>query len=290
MVMGRLELYLDRRVAYGRASDDTKRSYRTGARKFVEWCAARGLAVGDVVEDDVVDYRAALKQYAQSTVRSRLQAVRVLLDALGMDPNPAANVHARPDRTAATEVIEYLTVEQVQAVLAQARAEVDQVRRARGVAMVWLLVTTGIRNRELCDLNVSDLTLETGRLIVRSGKGGKRRVLHLAPKTIVAMRDWLAIRPPGGPLFVGTTGKGRLTPGGVRKIVNSYLVGAETKVRGRAVHLFRHTALTLATWAGATREHVQRMAGHADPRTTDRYVHLVDAQRGNPGLFVEGLL
>ena len=292
-----LERHLDRRIAYGRPSEHTRRSYRAGARAFARWCAERGLAVPAVSEDDIVDYRGALiAQYKPATVRSKLQAVRVLFDALGLDPNPAADVHAPPDRTEPEETIVYLTVEQVRAVLAQAEAESHPLRQARDLAMVWLLVTSGIRNQELCDLDVDDLTLaeDAAQLVIRAGKWGKRRVLHLAPETADAVRAWLVMRPDnnnnGSALFVGTTGRGRLTPGGVRKIVNGWLTSADIKVRGKAVHLMRHTAITLAVWAGANRTQVQRMAGHKDPRTTDRYVHLIEAQRQNPGRFVEVLL
>ena len=292
--LARLDHHLARRIAYGRPSEHTKRSYRAGARAFARWCAARGLDVSGVTEENVISYRAELvTRYRSATVKSKLRAVRALLDALGLDPNPAADVHAPPDRTEPEETIVYLTVGQVRAVLAQAEAQTHPVRQARDLAMAWLLVTSGIRNQELCDLDVDDLTLaeDAAQLVIRAGKWGKRRVLHLAPGTADAVRVWLVMRPDDGDaLFVGTTGRGRLTPGGVRKIVNGWLTGAGIKVRGKAVHVMRHTAITLAIWAGANRTQVQRMAGHKDPRTTDRYVHLVEAQRENPGKFVEGLL
>ena len=46
-----------------------------------------------------------------------------------------------------------------------------------------------------------------------------------------------------------------------------------------STHWLRHTNATHRLLAGASLETTQDELGHADPKTTRRYVHTVDAQR-----------
>lgn len=294
-ILGRFEQFVSRRCARGNPSPHTVRSYRTQARMWLGWCAGRGLDPLVATEEDVVSYRAELVgRYAEATVALKLQVVATLYEALGVEPNPAEKVRPPRDGTPPEERIEYLTVDQVRAIFAAVGALEDPVRRARDRAMVGLLVTFGLRAQELRGLELCDVILlkrKPGRLVIRSGKGRKRRTLHLTVETAAMVRDWLAVRPVGGrSLFVGLTGRGALSDSGLRKVVKAHLRAAGVDVDGQACHVFRHTAITLAVAFGAARAHVQRMAGHADPRTTDLYVHLVEAERENPALIVEAAL
>ena len=294
-LLGRFERYVRRRCARGNPSPHTLRSYRTQARMWLEWCAGRGLDPLAATEEDVVDYRAELvRRYSAATVALKLQVVATLYEALGMEPNPAGSIKAPRDGTPPEEGIECLTVDQVRAVRAAVEAQEDPVRRARDRAIVGLLVTFGLRASELRRLELCDVILlkrKPGRLVIRSGKGRKRRTLYLTAETGSALREWLAVRPAGGQaLFVGLTGRGALSDSGLRKIIKAHLRAVGVDVAGQACHIFRHTAITLAVASGAARAHVQRMAGHADPRTTDLYVHLVEAERENPALVIEAAL
>jgi site-specific recombinase XerD len=292
-LLSTFEDYVRRRCARGNPSEHTVRGYRTQARLWLEWCREHGVEPRKATEEDVVSYRAELvARYKAATVQLKLQCVRHLYDALGREPNPAEGVQAPPDPTPPQEEIEFLTVEEARAVLAVVDAVDDPQRRARDRAILTTLLTLGLRASELRALRLDDLDLGRGRLVVRAGKGRKRRVLWLTDGLERALRGWLALRPAteSDRLFVGLTGRGGLSDSGLRKIVNGYLRKAGCKREGQASHIFRHTAITLAIAGGARREHVQRMAGHADPRTTDAYVHLVAAREENPARVVEGVL
>ncbi|MBK6900182.1 MAG: tyrosine-type recombinase/integrase [bacterium] len=49
-------------------------------------------------------------------------------------------------------------------------------------------------------------------------------------------------------------------------------------------------AATLALRGGAQIHQIQAMLGHKDPRTTQRYAHVIDRAANNPAEFVEVVL
>src|SRR4051812_50135753 len=76
---------------------------------------------------------------------------------------------------------------------------------------------TGVRIGELADLEVDDvrLTQRTGELVIRHGKGDRRRVVPLSRPARAALREWLADRAAhprrpeitNGPLWISPTGE-----------------------------------------------------------------------------------
>jgi site-specific recombinase XerD len=286
-ILTQLEQYVDKRVARGAPTEHTRRAYQTNTRMYLEWCAERQIEPGAATEDDVVDYRSALiaRGYSPSTLAMKLHTVRVLYDAVGRkNDNPARYVYAPVDHTPEEESISRLTPAQARALL-EAVDAADERFRARDGAMVRLLLFLGLRGHELCALDAADV--QDGRLIVR-GKGRRRRTLHLTEGLTESLVAWLTERPMGeDALFTNMVDGGRLSTGGLRKIVNGYLQRAGVKTVGKATHLLRHTACTLAFMGGAELVDVQRMAGHSDPRTTSQYIHIIQAEQRNPARIIE---
>jgi site-specific recombinase XerD len=140
----------------------------------------------------------------------------------------------------------------VDALLRAARQQ-DEPRRSRDEALLALLVYTGVRAQEACDVQLRDLDLRAGTLTVRSGKGRKARRLPLHPDAMRLLERYLTqVRCPQGlpslgsddertPLLVridpATTGR-PVTPGitarGVGKVV--------TRLGQRAATLLRESA------------------------------------------------
>ena len=83
----------------------------------------------------------------------------------------------------------------------------------RDRCILLALLDTGCRASEFVALNMSDLTLGTGALVVREGKGGKVRSVFLGSKCKREMTRYLRCRrgsQPGDALWVTGAGK-RLT-------------------------------------------------------------------------------
>ena len=141
----------------------------------------------------------------------------------------------------------------------------------RDRAILQVLVHTGLRASELVALNLGDVDLAAGILVVRSGKGGKARFVGLAPPVIPHLSRLLSrSRSPLRPVFVNVWG-GRLTRQGLHRIVKGHLRRAGLS---GSLHTLRHTAATRWVNHGVPLRTVQAQLGHVRAETTSQYVGL----------------
>jgi integrase/recombinase XerC len=144
----------------------------------------------------------------------------------------------------------------------------------RDTALLELLYGTGLRIAEATAVDVDELDLARGRLVVW-GKGGKQRTVPVSEPAGEALRRWLADgRPamvteatPAAAVFLNRRGR-RLTPRDARRIVDRR-AAAPTHP-----HALRHTFATHLLDGGADLRVVQELLGHSDVGTTQRYTHV----------------
>ena len=148
---------------------------------------------------------------------------------------------------------------------------VEQGKNQRDLTIIQLLLNTGLRVSELCSLMWSDIkiTSRKGRLIVRSGKGGKRREIPLNKDARQVLFD-LGYRHHKGQkeaIFMGQ--RGPMTPRGVESMFRKYV--AHTELDEVTPHKLRHTFCKNLIEAGVSLEKVALLAGHENLETTRRY-------------------
>ena len=78
----------------------------------------------------------------------------------------------------------------------------EQDAGGRDQLLFYLLASTGIRVGTAVALEVEDVNLETGRLLLRSMKGDQPSSAWLDKQAVQLLESYLA-KGPGGPLFVG---------------------------------------------------------------------------------------
>lgn len=146
---------------------------------------------------------------------------------------------------------------------------------ARDAALIAILRGSGLRRREVVNLDLSDFNSGTGALEVRGGKGGKDRTVYLPRGAIGVVLDWLVVRGNAlGPLLCPIN-KGkrvmmrRMTSQAVLFILTQR--GTQAGVASFSAHDLRRTFISDLLDAGVDIVTVQRLAGHADPATTSRY-------------------
>jgi site-specific recombinase XerD len=142
-------------------------------------------------------------------------------------------------------------------------------RNPRDHALACLLALNGLRVSEALGADVTDLGWERGHRTLRVvRKGGKIAVTPLAPRTAAAV-DTLVQDRTDGPMFATRTGR-RLDRHAAWKIVRRLACAAGIE-KPKSPHSCRHGFVTTALDAGVPLHRVQDAAGHADPRTTQRY-------------------
>ena len=168
-----------------------------------------------------------------------------------------------------------LAVEEVEALL-DASGSAGTALAARDRALLELLYGTGARISEAVGLDVDDLDLETGEVLLR-GKGGKQRIVPVGRFAQEAVRAYLeAVRPglvsartPGGAVFLNSRG-GRLSRQSAWAVLAKAAQRAGISV-DVSPHTLRHSYATHLLDGGADVRVVQELLGHASVTTTQVY-------------------
>jgi integrase len=164
----------------------------------------------------------------------------------------------------------------------------------RDTALIALMLCTGIREMEVCALEVGDLRQHYGgalALHVRSGKGQKARLVPYGEMDwcLAYIEKWLALAGiTEGAVFRGFYNGGKrvrarhLALRAVQDILNRYPVSID----GRGVcinpHDLRRTYARRLYDAGMPLLAIQQNMGHADSKTTEGYIGRLDAGQRQP--------
>jgi site-specific recombinase XerD len=145
----------------------------------------------------------------------------------------------------------------------------------RDAAILGLLYTCGLRREELVALDVADVEPETGKLLVRVGKGRKERTAYVQGGALHALHDWLAVGGIySGALFVPINKGGKLTP----RRMNAQSIydmlkrrAVDAGVKDFSPHDLRRTFVGDMLDRGVDIATVANIAGHSSVDTTRRY-------------------
>ena len=152
----------------------------------------------------------------------------------------------------------------------------DQCRHSRDLAMIDLLISTGIRVGELVNLNRSDINFSERECIVL-GKGDKERRVYFDARAKIHLQHYLAARRDNNPaLFVGLNAPWRrLSIAGVERFLAK--LGSTSNVAHVHPHKFRRTMATMAIGKGMPIEQLQKLLGHTKIDTTLHYAIVNEA-------------
>lgn len=159
-------------------------------------------------------------------------------------------------------------------------------RTVREKALVDLLYSSGVRASECSAANLSDINWEARSIVIRHGKGNKRRVVYFNAESELSLRKYLETRQDDCEALFVTIRRPhhRL---GIRSI--------ETEIGkiGRRCenhvfpHKLRHTFATSGLRGGMPLDKLQALMGHAKPETTLIYAKLdqTDLQREHSRIY-----
>ena len=275
-----------------RPSVNTRKAYAKDFALMADFLTAHGVHPFDATRPQIAMWAESMRQVltedgarriSESTIARRLAVASsfyahgVSTDAIGA--NPVKDMK-RPKRTIDEDGIVWLDTAQMKAFLSAAATTGTGPQRARNHALLAVMLTTGARTSEVLSADVASLGHTGGhRVLYVTRKGGKRQALPLAPWVGRLVDEYLAGRAEG-PLFATNArggGYGYMDEPALLRLVRR--IGAAAGIPNAEKlhpHSLRHSAVTGALEAGGSLRDVQAMAGHADPRTTERY----DRMRG----------
>nr|WP_295589663.1 site-specific tyrosine recombinase/integron integrase [uncultured Methanobrevibacter sp.] len=146
----------------------------------------------------------------------------------------------------------------------------DNCEEIRDLAMVELLISTGIRVGELVRLNIEDINFYERECIV-FGKGESERIVYFDARTKIHLIEYLQKRNDENPALFVSLNKPyeRLGISGVETRLRD--LGKKCNINKVHPHKFRRTMATNAIDKGMPIEQVQKLLGHVQIDTTMQY-------------------
>ena len=205
----------------------------------------------------------------------------VLLDAAGRRRSPATLPGYHCGRPPRNKGLRYAadppSVEEIVAVM---RCAGDTQHGLRTRALVVLLWRAGLRLSEALALAESDLDAARGSVLVRQGKGGKRREVGMDRWAWQHLTPWLELRvelPVGALICVlrGST-RGRPWSAAAARAALRRLAERAGVRRRFAPHQLRHAHAVEMAREGVPLNVIQRQLGHANLGITSVYLQGID--------------
>ncbi len=183
-----------------------------------------------------------------------------------------------------TDPIEPVQIEEIHQLLKTCQSNYAG---ARDKAMMLGLLDTGARAKEFLDINLEDVDMATGAVMIRQGKGRKPRMVFLGRKTIRAIRGYLRYRHDNYPALWVSTRSERMTYAALRCLLRR----RAEKIGMKSIptpHDFRRAFALVMLRNGVDIFALQKLMGHSDLQILRRYLAQTDQDihtahmRGSP--------
>jgi integrase/recombinase XerD len=271
-------------------------SYASALRSFKDHLDAQGIHdVLGVDKNAVREYVRLLREHRRlstSTIENHLSCISSFFDYLVyeeiVDSNVALLVRKRYLRRYKAEYAgdahtrKLVTVDELKQL-------VDAILTPRDKAIVVLLAKTGIRRGELVSVDVGDVDLINGKILLKPKAKRSNRLVLFDEECARVLQEWLRVRGryarEGQPALFITSSGGRVSRNDVYSVVttNAARVGlhdlSSTRLEDHFTpHCLRHWFTTHLRRNGMPREMIQELRGDVRGEAIDIYYHIDEEQ------------
>ncbi len=269
-----IESFLIDRKAAG-LSSHTLKFYRQFITPFITYCDANSVKLVEEVTPDVLRryFLAFGESHNPGGVHASFRTLRAFFPWLvdeeimpAVWKNPMLKL--KPPKVT-LEPLEPIAIQDVKALIMACSSGMAIDDRDRAIFLV--LLDTGLRAQELCDVNVQDVDLNTGAITVRYGKGGKTRTVFLGKKARKALRAYLRHRDDSeSALFLSRDGE-RISYNALHLMLERRAKLAHLP-HHPTLHAFRRAFALNMLRNGADVFALQKLLGHSDLQIMRRYL------------------
>ena len=275
--------FLERMQSTKNLSEKTITAYRSDLKDFCVF-----LSFQELTEDTILKYIRHLstdRRLKDSTINRKLIVLKMFFDFLCQQQIVEKNYvqshgfkykreRKLPKTLAIKEVSKLLSYLDEQTQIAASDFAVW--KSARDLALIDILISTGIRIAEASNISLDDI-IQMERVVLIHGKGRKQRLIYLScPQTWNNLMKWIKLRKTQNTytnkVFVNKYGR-QLGIHGIEYIYNS--VKKRVGINERSTpHYLRHTFATNLLANGADLRSVQEILGHSSIATTEIYTEV----------------
>jgi len=139
-------------------------------------------------------------------------------------------------------------------------------QKQRNKTLILTLAYTGMRRSEILRLLIGDIDFNRYTILIRQGKGGKDRVIPMASRIVIPLRNQCAGKLAQDRVFDG------LNDASVWRIITS--LARAYHLEGFHPHSLRHFFATQLVEKGANLRDVEMLLGHESLETTSIYLDI----------------
>lgn len=277
-------------------SEGTKKLYKRTLEYFITWSVKNVSDIRNITKADIIRYKSYLISAGRSaaTVDNYISSIKKffewLTDESYVTKNPAESIEWMRDRNG-TFIKSALTMDQVYKLLDAVNT--NSAIGRRNFALINLLSFTGLRCIEASRLNIGDMRKAANKWhlqIQRKGSNEKSGLVVVPLDIVQPIKEYWRYRSgelsEDKPLFVNHAPRStntRLTPVCISRIIKGSLIKIGLNSNKYTAHSLRHTAATLAYYAGSENWEIGKMLGHKNPRQTEHYIHCLGIDSGEEG-------
>lgn len=247
-------------------SKNTIKSYYIDIKDYIQ-------SYSELNRDNILSYKKQLKQLNKSatTINHRLSALKKYnlwlietkqdsnIYVISNDMMKIQKQYASPTKINDKDVIDFYN-------------QLQKEQNKRNIAIVYLILSTGIRRAECANIKIDDIDFKNDKLIIRSGKGDKQRSVLLNSKVIEILKDYIDtdrnnyIHRYSPYLFISSKSE---------KIANETINAIMKPYGGDKItpHMLRHFFASNAYKKGMNLVEIANMLGHSSLQTTTIYTH-----------------
>lgn len=227
----------------------------------------------EIIKDVYVRYLIEERDASHGTVAAALRAIKAFLNwavtKQVIEENPMNKITIG---TPKAREIETFTRDQIRVILSQPDPKLFI--GLRDLTIMTLLLETGIRVREMCDIRLNDVRMTDDQILI-NGKNGEDRLVPIQTQTKRILKRYIEARgvSPVEWLFI-TNEDLQMNRDNVRRRIEKYGRMANIKNVRCSPHTFRHTFAKMSVKNGADIFTLQRILGHKSMDMVRRYVNM----------------
>ena len=262
-------------------------AYNSDLNDFIKVCS------GEIDNDVLVKYVSHLSQdrrLSDTTISRKLITLKMFFEYLYnknlIEENYYQNCHFKfrkerrlPKTLTKNEIAELLKTATEERNSAKSNPEIS--RTSRNLALIDILISTGIRIGEASSISLDDI-IDSERTLLIHGKGRKQRLIYIScDETWNNLDQWLNIRKEMNistdKLFVNRAGN-QLGIHGIEYIYKQIKEHARINPSSTP-HYLRHTFATNLLSNGADLRSVQELLGHSSVAITEIYTEITTQRK-----------
>ena len=274
-----IEIFLTK--SKSKTKPDTVKYYEKHLYKVLAYFSSHGVkAVEDISNDILYKYVNHLKKRGlkNNTINKYIDCLNYALNySLKLDyinSNPLSKFEKLPNDDIETITVDLKLVDRI---LNYLKSQPENLLNVQNYLILLLLIDTGIRRRELINIEIKNISIINKTIYLTRTKTNKNRYIFLSDMTVNVLKKYLELLPDRKYkyLFINCVNLNtQITDSKINWLIHN--IKKDLKIPDHvsiSPHKFRHTYATACLNNGADLVHIQKLLGHTSLRMTQRYTH-----------------